>query len=305
MIRPSPPPWWPAEASSRFDDLVAYRLVGASVCADHITNALVEIAHESEQRGRDISADLLDAGAAMIALKPDTALYRNVITTLTNAAINGRAADVKTVARQLDDHRRDARISVVNRTQAVLEASHTLLVHDYSSTVERVLRGLGATRARRIVVTSGEPLCQGPNVASIAAAAGHTVTYTPDMSVARVIDEVDAYVTGVESFYLDGSLSNTVGTLMLALLCREKGVPVVAPAETLKCDRERASAADAPLTSLLLRPWPDNNAPPGVDDNNVVRFVLDAVPAALITTYVTETDVCDSKICRRGSTSSS
>ncbi|MBQ3749385.1 MAG: hypothetical protein II863_18400, partial [Kiritimatiellae bacterium] len=39
---------------------------------------------------------------------------------------------------------------------------------------------------------------------------------------------------------LSGS-ANTVGTTMLALLCREAKVPVVAPAETLKCDLARSS----------------------------------------------------------------
>jgi ribose 1,5-bisphosphate isomerase len=289
----TPPAWWPTTASSCFEDLVAYRLVGASACADRITASLVLIARESQERRRDLRADLADAARLLCALKPDTALYRNVVDALGRAGATGRARDVESAAGRLTSYRSAAQVRVVNRTQTLLEAADTLLVHDYSSMVERILRGLGAVRPRRVVVTVGEPLGQGPRVARLAAAAGHEVTYTPDMSVARVIDDVDFFVTGVESFYLDGSLANTVGTTMLALLCREAKVPVVAPAETLKCDLARSSVSDAPLTAQLLHPWPPDACMHDVDEDKVVRFVLDAVPALLITTYVTETDTCE------------
>lgn len=284
----APPTWWPATASSCFEDLVAYRLVGASACADRITASLVLIARESEERGRELSVDLADAARLFCALKPDTALYRNVSEALSRAGASGRAREVEAAAQYVAHYRRAAQASVVSRAHALLKDADTLLLHDYSSMVERILHALRADRPRRVVVTAGEPLGQGPKVARLAAAAGHHVTYTPDMSVARVIDDVDVFVTGVESFYLDGSLANTVGTTMLALLCREAKVPVVAPAETLKCDLARSSVSDASLTAQLLHPWPPDACMHDVDDDNVVRFVLDAVPAALTTTYVTE-----------------
>lgn len=282
-----PPPWWPTEATTCFEDLVAYRLVGASACADRITAALVRVASQSESLGRDVSRSLTQAGRLFCGLKPDTALYRNLATALTEAGRDGRAVDVATAATALAGYRRTAQQSVIHRTEALLEDADTVLVHDYSSMVLRILEGLGARRPRRVVVTAGEPLGQGARVARLLAAAGHEITYTPDMSVARVIGEVDAFITGVESFYPDGSLTNTVGTVMLSLLCRETGVRVIAPAETLKCDTELSSVAGAALTACLLHPWPID-ADAQVRQWDVVRFVLDAVPASLITNYVTE-----------------
>lgn len=287
----SPPSWWPTEATSCFEDLAAYRLVGASACADRISAALVDVADRSQQMRREVPEDLAVAGRLFCGLKPDTALYRNLASLLVEAAQGGRAGDVQTVARKLSDYRRAAQARVINLTQALLQEADTLLVHDYSSMVLRIVQGLGTQRPRRIVVTAGEPLGQGARVARLVAAAGHEVTYTPDMSVARVPHEIDAFITGVESFYLDGSLANTVGTAMLALLCREMGVPVIAPAETLKCDAERESVADAPLTARLLHPWPANLL--GRNEGwSIVTFVLDAVSASLISTYVTEAGAC-------------
>jgi len=49
---------------------------------------------------------------------------------------------------------------------------------------------------------------------------------------------VDCFLTGVESFYPDGCMANTVVTVMLSLLCREHGVPVIAPTESLRLGEE-------------------------------------------------------------------
>lgn len=285
------PAWWPPEAATCFEDLVAYRLVGASACAERITAALVSVAFGSHALKRDVCEDLIEAGRAFCELKPDTALYRNLAITLTRAGKSGRPTDVEAAAQTLSGYRHAAQRSIISRTEAHLEDADTLLVHDYSSMALRILLGLGERRRRRVVVTAGEPLGQGVQLARQVAAAGHEVIYTPDMSVARVIDQVDAFITGVESFYPDGSLANTVGTVMLGLLCRETGVEVIAPAETLKCDLDRSSVDAAKLTARLLHPWPDD-AVGQRRDWNVVQFVLDAVPAALITTYVTEEATC-------------
>ncbi len=135
---------------SCFEDLGAYRLVGASACADRVTTAMVTISVESENTGRGVRDDLIDAGRLFCDLKPDTALYRNVVTMLTRTGNRGRAEDVKKTARRLADHRHAAQASVVNQAQMLLADIDTLLVHDYSSTVMSILQGLGVTRPRRV-----------------------------------------------------------------------------------------------------------------------------------------------------------
>ncbi len=271
---------------SCFEDLAAYRLVGASACADRVTAALVAVSLESQERERDVWQDLLHSSRLLCDLKPDTALYRNVVGFLTRAGRGGRAQDVERTARYLAHYRRAAQASVVAQAQSHLADIGTILVHDYSSTVAAILQGLGVERPRRVVVTAGEPLGQGRRVVRLAIAAGHDVVYTPDMSVARAMAGVDCFLTGVESFYPDGSMANTVGTVMLSLLCREHGVPVIAPTESLKCDPSRESVSDASLTARLLHPWPsDAFLPMNV---HIVQFVLDSVPASMVTTYITE-----------------
>lgn len=287
--------WWPTEASSCFEALETYRLVGASACADRITAALVAVGGQSQSLHRDVGADVAEAGRLFCSLKPDTPLYRNLAAPLARAGSNGGATAVRAVAQELSSYRRAAQGAVADYAQAVLEDSETLLVHDYSSTVIAILDKLGAERSHRIVITSGEPLGQGMRVARLAASSGHRVIFAPDMSVARVIGEVDHYVTGVESYYADGSLANTVGTFMLALLCRDTGVSVLAPTETFKYDRECPSAIKAELTARMLHPWP-NFVEAENQGFQTVQYVLDAVPAAVVTSFVTEKGVCPPRL---------
>lgn len=286
------PAWWPRTAVGCFEDLVTYRLVGASACADRITGALVSVAAASQSQHRNVTLDLADAASLFCDLKPDTALYRNLAEQLRRAGRTGRAEEVRRAAQVVSDYRRAARENVISHTCDLLGHAETLLVHDYSSMVMHILERLGDDGPRQIVVTAGEPLGQGPHIAHAAAAAGHHITFIPDMSAARIIDRVDYFLTGVECFYGDGSIANTVGTLMLALLCRDAGVPVVAPAETLKCDLEHASVSDVELTASLLHPWPA--VPPDHSSEwRTVPFVLDAVPAALLAYFVTEDGKCE------------
>lgn len=281
------PSWWPVETRCCHADLVAYRLVGASVCADRITDALEILASSAQAQGRDLAPALGEAGAAFCALKPDTALYVNAVRFLTSTAEDLTAAAVRERAEALRDHRRRAQAAIVRGVAAVLDDDGLVLVHDYSSAVARVLGELGRRGARDVVVTAGEPLGQGPRMAAVAVEAGHRVTYVPDTGVGRHAHRLGAFLTGVETFYRDGSMANTVGTLSLALLCRHAGAGVVAPAECLKMHPHAAQAHVADLSARLLHPWP----PAGVRlpaSCLVEDHVLDAVPATLVTTYVTE-----------------
>lgn len=285
------PSWWPEETRDCYADLLSYRLVGASACADRIATALEALSIQADADGRHVSAELSDAGRAFCALKPDTALYVNVVAYFT--AQNGALTSRRVVERAeaLRAYRQHAQEEVVRATANALEDAAVILVHDYSSAVSRVLGELGRRGAREIIVTAGEPLRQGPRVARLAAEAGHRVTYVPDVAVGRHSSRLDAFITGVEAFYADGSLTNTIGTLPLALVSLDAGAIVIAPAESLKLHPSRSAACVDDLTARLLHPWPDptTDLEPSclVDDH-----VLDAVPSRLVTSYVTELGSC-------------
>lgn len=291
LDRESVPQWWPPETIACYSDLASYRLVGASACADQITNALQALALRAEADDRNLSTVLTDAGKAFCALKPDTALYINAVAYLTGPDKRMTARVVQARAEALSDYRSKAQTHIIRATADLLDDAGAVLVHDYSSAVARVLGELGRRGARDVIVTAGEPLGQGPRVARLAVEAGHRVTYVPDATVGRHSGGISSFVTGVETFYGDGSMANTVGTLPLALVSRESGANVIAPAEALKFHPHQDRARVEHLSARLLHRWPPDaaNLHPScrIDDH-----VLDAVPGALITTYVTEVGSC-------------
>jgi len=60
------------------------------------------------------------------------------------------------------------------------------------------------------------------------------VTMIVDNAGRRYLDEVDHVLVGADSIAADGSVVNKVGTSMLAVSARERGVPVMVAAQTLK-----------------------------------------------------------------------
>lgn len=282
------PTWWPEDAVRCYTDLREYRLVGASACADRITGAISAVAHAASERldfVGDLEQTLGEAGQLFRALKPDTSLYANSLDFVlrgepTASAVAERAEALTTYRRRSQD-----RIAVV--AAAAVREAESILVHDYSSAVLRTLAECAHDRPRRVIVTECALLGQGPRVAQAVADMGHRVVYGSDCSIGRLAARADAFVTGVEGFFADGSFANTVGTLPIALLCREFGVPVIAPAELLKLDRSAETACVDSLHARLLHPWPAGQQlrehAAEIEDH-----VLDAVAADLVTCYATE-----------------
>ncbi|NIB99932.1 ribose 1,5-bisphosphate isomerase [Halobacterium sp. R2-5] len=60
------------------------------------------------------------------------------------------------------------------------------------------------------------------------------VTMVVDNAARRYLDDVDHVLVGADSIAADGSVINKVGTSILAVAARERGVPVMVAAQTLK-----------------------------------------------------------------------
>jgi translation initiation factor 2B subunit (eIF-2B alpha/beta/delta family) len=281
----SVPAWWPSGARACVGDLQSYRLVGASACADRITGAVEEIAIAAAEQRLNVGLEVRRAAERFYHLKPDTAMYGNVVKFLTEA---GETADaIVNAASRLRDHRKSARQTIRVATAERVAAARTILVHDYSSAcVDTLLTVAKAGKSKRVVVTAGEPLAQGERVAGVMLKMGHEVVYTPDTCVGRLMRDVDVFLTGVEAFYGDGSLANTVGTRAICLMCREFRKEVVAPAECLKLDSGTESADTTALNARMLRSW----SPGWMSEREILveDHVLEAVPPALVDAYVTE-----------------
>ena len=272
--------------------LVSYELVGASACVRQIVEALGTLARSVSDRNGDVLAELRAAGRDFCELKPETTVYRETVAWLLGGLDGGPpdvvATRVEVRVRRFLENREQTVERLAAEGAKLLSSVETVLVHDYSSSVMAVLRASAAAGKRlAVIATAAEPVGGGRRVASESAAVGHRATLIPDTGTARLLDDVDAVLVGVETAYLDGALANTVGTYAIALLAREAGLPVFALTDCLKIERRRP-AGHAELRAELLVQWPDRPPPPGVD---VRTEVLDLIPGDLLTAYVTERGV--------------
>jgi ribose 1,5-bisphosphate isomerase len=64
------------------------------------------------------------------------------------------------------------------------------------------------------------------------------VTLIVDSAARRYLDEVDHVVVGADSIAADGGVINKIGTSGLAVNARERGVPIMTAAQTIKLHPE-------------------------------------------------------------------
>ncbi len=160
---------------------------------------------------------------------------------------------------------------------------HTLMTYGFSSSVIELLTRL---QPRRVIVSEVRPLGEGLRVARELAAAGISMTLITEAQIALFVQEAGAVVVGADTILPDGDFINRIGTRLLALAARDADVPFYAASETLK--------VAAPSEPLPFAPEEGNPKEVCADKWLEVRNVrYEAIPARLVTAYVTEHGLLD------------
>jgi translation initiation factor 2B subunit (eIF-2B alpha/beta/delta family) len=160
----------------------------------------------------------------------------------------------------------------------------TAVTLSFSSTVLETLLA-HRDRLRRVVVAEGRPRQEGRLLAARLAEEGLPVELATEAQIPLAMAEADLALIGAGCFLADGSAVNKVGSCLLALSARQERRPFFVLADTLK-----------------LAPWTPEAPPPGVWEEGewsevwpeapeglrVRNAIFEAVPAALITKYITE-----------------
>jgi translation initiation factor 2B subunit (eIF-2B alpha/beta/delta family) len=164
-------------------------------------------------------------------------------------------------------------------SELIKDGSH-VLTHSRSSTVAAALlyaRRSGKTF--RVVATESRPLCEGRALASELAREGIRVTLIADAATAVAIADLDFVITGADHIN-PSAVVNKIGTRLIALAAREKGIPVYALADTTKFIGTLLKFDDDHPGEEL---W--GEAPPGVE---VINRYFEPVPLDLFAEIITE-----------------
>ncbi|ELZ48433.1 translation initiation factor IF-2B subunit delta [Halorubrum coriense DSM 10284] len=137
--------------------------------------------------------------------------------------------------RQLDRAQEDLGRVGANR----LTDGDTVMTHCHSTDALACIEAaVEQGKSISAVVKETRPRQQGHITAEQLRDAGVPVTLIVDSAARRYLDEVDHVVVGADSIAADGGVINKIGTSGLAVNARERGVPIMTAAQTIKLHPE-------------------------------------------------------------------
>ncbi|TNY24526.1 hypothetical protein DMC30DRAFT_443382 [Rhodotorula diobovata] len=164
-----------------------------------------------------------------------------------------------------------------------------ILTYARSSVVEGVL--LEAKRQGKdfaVVVVDSRPLYEGKHLLHSLRLASIPTTYVLLPSLSLVLPRVSLCLLGTHALLSNGSMFSRAGTAMVAMMLREKGVPVVCCCETYKFSERvmldsivgNERATPLPLLSNLAPATPAAGAPSTTTSSSSSSNKAPAAPAA-------------------------
>jgi ribose 1,5-bisphosphate isomerase (EC 5.3.1.-) len=138
------------------------------------------------------------------------------------------------------------------------------------------------------VVKETRPRNQGHITAEQLRAAGVEVTLIVDSAARRYLDTVDHVLVGADSIAADGSVVNKIGTAGLAVNARERGVPIVVAAQTIKLHPETLTGQTVEIETRDESEVIDDETRDEIGDIGVENPAFDVTPPRYVDAIVTE-----------------
>ena len=138
------------------------------------------------------------------------------------------------------------------------------------------------------VVKETRPRQQGHITAERLRDVGVPVTLVVDSAARRYLDEVDHVLVGADSIAADGGVINKIGTSGLAVNARERGVPIMTAAQTIKLHPETLTGHTVEIEMRDENEVIDDDARESIGDVAVENPAFDVTPPRYMDAIVTE-----------------
>jgi translation initiation factor 2B subunit (eIF-2B alpha/beta/delta family) len=262
---------------------------------DRVRQALDEIASDN----RSGAAEILCRAAALYSqldsaseqetidsLSIELALAQPRMSPLIRLANEVMKSSTDAAARFVENAARAASAAATHAASLIHEGAR-VLTHSRSSTVlEAFAQARRAGKSFSIVATESRPLFEGRTLAEALVKQHVPVTVIIDAAAALAIEEVDLVLVGADAI-TPISVINKVGTRMIALAAREKGIRVFSVCDTSKfiCEDCLALEREQPTAES----WFDAPAEVGITNK-----YFESTPLAWFTGIVTEHGILSS-----------
>ncbi|QCC58500.1 ribose 1,5-bisphosphate isomerase [Natrinema thermotolerans] len=295
---------------STADAIAAMEIRGAATIADAAAAALATQAEGSPaETPAAFRRGLRAAARTLYETRPTAVSLPNALRYVLRGADGDTVGELRaSTIDRAESFRRDlehARETLGGIGANRLRDGDVVLTHCHSTdALACVEAALEDGKALEAIVKETRPRKQGHITAAQLREWGVPVTLIVDGAARRYLDAADHVLVGADSIAADGSVINKIGTSGLAVTARERGVPVMVAAQTIKLHPdtltghtvaietrdEREVLSDEERASIRSSDAPDGSAgEPGSEDGLTVENpAFDVTPPRYVDAIVTE-----------------
>ena len=230
------------QSSKLFDDIVNSRVLGANNHIRMIGEIMLLTAEDESENGKSVLYKVREIARFFMETRgqQSRAIYnaiRYYIKGLDDLENAGEREIRERIANRINAYGAEAAKdmdTLISYGVHIAENLDTIMIFDYSSTVDRFVAELG--RKRTIYIPESRALDGGRPFVKTAVEAGHEVHFIPDTTMFIALKKCQAAFMGAETVYPDGTGFNTVVSYILAILCRQIGIPLYVLTPMIKVD---------------------------------------------------------------------
>jgi ribose 1,5-bisphosphate isomerase len=288
-----------AEVSETAEDIATMETRGAATIASAAAEALADQARAAAASGPTASdpdafrASMRAAARTLRETRPTAVSLPNSLRYVLQRmegddvdALRRSVVDAsEAFVRQLDRAQEDLGRVGANR----LSDGDTVMTHCHSTDALACIEAaVEQGKSISAVVKETRPRQQGHITAEQLRDAGVPVTLIVDSAARRYLDEVDHVVVGADSIAADGGVINKIGTSGLAVNARERGVPIMTAAQTIKLHPETLTGHTVEIEMRSEDEVIEPDTREAVGDITVENPAFDVTPPRYMDAIVTE-----------------
>lgn len=228
------------ECKKIFDDIVLSRVLGANKHIEMIGNILTIVLNEGKNLKDTLqSLEIVSSFFKETRGNQSRAVYNaiNIMTGKLKNNYNSLDEAKKTISSSIKNYEIEAKESlnkVIEYSSNICENLESIMVFDYSSTLNELLKHL--KKKMIVYIPESRALDGGFPFLKTSVLACHETHFIADTVMFEALKKCDAAFIGVETLYPDGTIFNTIGSDILAVLCEKIDVPLYAITPMIKVD---------------------------------------------------------------------
>ncbi|MDO5695296.1 MAG: hypothetical protein Q4P30_00875 [Eubacteriales bacterium] len=217
-----------------FDQIENHELLGASNHIQVIGNMIENIAltnlnnEEKKKRITEVTAYYIKTrGEASHAIRNALKIMTNKLSSLDEMSPDFSDIIIREKNKYFSDVDENLR-KILSYSVHLAENCQTILIYDYSSTVEKFIIQLSEDGRERMLIIPESRIINGgyPYVKTLHKVSGIKLKFIPDCSLFYCMKHVDMCFMGAETLYPDGTGFNTTGSDIVALICQYYHTPL-------------------------------------------------------------------------------